>query len=97
MDEALSYVALDISSRPCLVYKVKYSKAYKEKFNFDLLEDFFQAFSANAGITLHIEIKHGRNNHHMAESIFKGFARALKQAVKKESKSNKVPSTKGKL
>ena len=97
MDEALSYVAIDISARPYLVYKAKYAKAFNEKFDYDLIEDFFRAFVNNAGITLHISMKHGRNNHHIAESIFKGFGRALAQAVKKDKKTRGVPSTKGKL
>ncbi|MBU2614335.1 MAG: imidazoleglycerol-phosphate dehydratase HisB [Elusimicrobia bacterium] len=97
MDEALSYIAIDISARPCLVYKVKFAKSFAEKFNYSLLEEFFQAFANNAGVTLHISMKHGRNNHHIAESIFKGFGRALAQAVKKDAKIKRVPSTKGKL
>jgi len=96
MDEALSYVVVDISSRPYLSYKVKFRKPYIE-FDFDLIEDFFQALTATAGVTLHIYMKSGRNNHHIAESIFKGFGKALSEAVSKGKVSRQVPSTKGKL
>lgn len=91
MDEALSYVTLDLSARPFLYYRVKFSPG--GNFDFSLLEDFFRALTNRAGITLHIELKHGRSNHHIAESIFKGFGRALEMAVKKTSR--RIPSTKG--
>lgn len=96
MDEALSYVAIDLSGRPYLSYKVKF-KNQKSGFDFDLLNDFFYSLAINAGITLHIEMKSGRNNHHIAEAIFKGFGRALAQAIATEKKRKGVPSTKGKL
>ena len=99
MDESLSYVAVDISNRPYLDYKIKFKPNYKcDRFDFDLIEDFFRALINSAGITLHIELKHGRNNHHIAESVFKGFGKALSQAVSVgKTKSRGVPSTKGKL
>lgn len=96
MDEALSYIAIDLSGRPFLSYKVKF-KPQAQGFDFDLLNDFFYSLAINAGITLHIEMKKGRNNHHIAESIFKGFGRALAQAVAVDRKKKGVPSTKGKL
>ena len=96
MDEALSYVALDISGRPYLEYKVDF-KHKKEGFDFELLKEFFYAVAVNAGITLHIMQKAGSNNHHIAESVFKGFGRALRQAVELNKKQNGIPSTKGKL
>ncbi|MFH1369643.1 MAG: imidazoleglycerol-phosphate dehydratase HisB [Elusimicrobiota bacterium] len=96
MDEALSYVAIDVSGRPYLNFKVKF-KNQRTGFDFDLLNDFFYALAINAGITLHIEMKSGRNNHHIAESIFKGFGRALSQAVSPASKRKGVPSTKGRI
>lgn len=96
MDEALSFVVVDISSRPLLVYNVKFKPPYTE-FDFDLIEDFFQAVAANAGITLHITMKYGRSNHHIAESIFKGFGKALKDAVSLRSRTSRILSTKGKL
>ena len=69
----------------------------KDEFDFSLLEDFFRAICFNAGLTLHVNLKYGKNNHHIAESIFKGFARALKGAVSINPKVKGVPSTKGVL
>jgi imidazoleglycerol-phosphate dehydratase len=96
MDEALSYVSLDLSGRPYLEYEAKI-KFQKEGFDFSLLKEFFYALAINAGITLHISMLKGSNNHHIAESIFKGFARALGQAVSLDSKQKGIPSTKEKL
>ena len=96
MDEALSYVALDLSGRPFLDYDVSF-KPLKSGFDFDLLQEFFYALAANARMTLHIALKRGRNNHHIAESLFKGFGRALAQALSANSRQKGVPSTKGKL
>ncbi|MDR2709344.1 MAG: imidazoleglycerol-phosphate dehydratase HisB [Elusimicrobiota bacterium] len=95
MDEALSYIALDLSGRPFLSYEVDI-KFQTTGFNYDLIQEFFYALASNALMTLHIKMLKGRNNHHIAESIFKGFGRALKQAIAK-TKSSKVPSTKGVL
>lgn len=94
MDEALAYVALDISGRPHLSYQAGI-KFQKEGFNYDLLQEFFTAFVNNASVTLHIKMMQGRNNHHIAESMFKGFARALSQAFCADKKNKKIPSTKG--
>jgi imidazoleglycerol-phosphate dehydratase len=96
MDEALSYVAIDISGRPFLEYKVNF-KYMKQGFDFSLLKEFFYAVAINAGITLHIREKAGSSNHHIAESVFKGFGRALRQAVEINKKQKGIPSTKGKL
>lgn len=96
MDEALAYVVIDISGRPYLGYKVKF-KPQSGGFDFGLLEDFFYALAINAGITVHIELKKGRNNHHMAEAVFKGFGKALAQAVAVSKGRKSVPSTKGRL
>ena len=96
MDEALSYVAIDISGRPYLDYKVKF-KPGNRGFDFGLFKEFFYAVAINAGITLHIKQKSGENNHHIAESIFKGFGRALRQAVAVNAKQKGIPSTKGVL
>ncbi|MCL2389390.1 MAG: imidazoleglycerol-phosphate dehydratase HisB [Elusimicrobia bacterium] len=95
MDEALAYVALDLSNRFYLSYEVNI-KFQKTGFDYDLLHEFFYALAANAGITLHIKMLKGRNNHHIAESIFKGFGRAFGAAISK-TKSKSVPSTKGVL
>ncbi|MBN1621665.1 MAG: imidazoleglycerol-phosphate dehydratase HisB [Endomicrobiales bacterium] len=96
MDEALSYISLDLSGRPYLDYKVKF-KPIKCGFDFDLLEDFFYSFAINSKITLHISLRKGRNNHHIAESIFKGFGRSMSQAIKIDTRKKRIPSTKGKL
>lgn len=96
MDEALSYIALDLSGRPFFEYKVKF-KNEKKGFDYDLLQDFFQAFAFNSAMTLHISLMCGRSDHHIAESIFKGMGRALSQAVKIDARKKGVPSTKGKL
>jgi imidazoleglycerol-phosphate dehydratase len=94
MDEALSYVSMDISGRPLLEYKLKF-KNKANGFDYDLIEDFFAAFVNNARVTLHISMKAGRNDHHIAESVFKGFGRALAQAVRVDKNRKGVPSSKG--
>jgi len=102
MDEALSYVAIDLGGRPYLSYNVKFSaiggSAFGGKrlagFDYSLIEEFFRAVSNSAGMNIHIKNHSGSNNHHIAESIFKGFAKAVRQAVKIEKKSSGVPSTK---
>ena len=96
MDEALSYIAIDLSGRPCLEYKVIF-KNKTDGFDFDLIEDFFIAFVNNARMTLHISMKNGRNDHHIAESVFKGFGRSLAQAVAIDKRRKGIPSSKGKL
>ena len=97
MDEALAYVALDISGRPFLSYEAKI-EFQQTGFNYDLIQEFFIALVNNAGMTLHIKMMKGRNNHHIAESIFKGLGRALAIAVSINKKNkNKIPSTKGSI
>ncbi len=98
MDETLASVALDISGRPYIVYNVSLPKRGKIKeFDADLIEDFFQALVTNSGITLHINLRYGRNIHHIFEAVFKAFARALDEATTIDSRVSGVPSTKGKL
>lgn len=98
MDESLAAVSLDISGRPYLVYKVEFPKKSKLKdFDPDLIEDFLQAFSSHAGITLHIGVPYGRNTHHIIEAIFKALGRALRQAATIDPRVKGIPSTKGKL
>ena len=97
MDEALAHVALDISGRSYLVFNAKFPKENIGNFDMELVEEFFQAVAANAGITLHINLHYGQNAHHMAEAIFKAFARALSQAVAKNDRIEGVLSTKGVL
>lgn len=96
MDEALSYIALDFSGRFYLSYEADI-KFQKTGFNYDLIQEFFYALAFNAGITLHIKMIKGRNNHHIAESMFKAFGRALKQAVAYSKEKKSIPSTKGVL
>ncbi|MBL0350704.1 MAG: imidazoleglycerol-phosphate dehydratase HisB [Elusimicrobia bacterium] len=98
MDETLSYVALDLSGRPYFDFKVKFHLQNKPPISFELFDDFFQAVAMNAKMNLHIKLLQGRNNHHIAESIFKGFGRALAMAVRIDPRrGSAVPSTKGAL
>ncbi|MDA8083334.1 MAG: imidazoleglycerol-phosphate dehydratase HisB [Nitrospiraceae bacterium] len=98
MDETLASVCLDISGRSYLVYKVEFPKKSRLRaFDPDLIEDFMQAFAANAGITLHVGVAYGRNTHHIIEAIFKALGRALRQAVTIDPRVKGVPSTKGKI
>ena len=95
MDEALSYVVIDCGGRPFFQYNVPFVPQSKAPFSFELFEDFFQAFAMEAKINLHIKLFQGRNNHHIAESLFKGFAKSLRQAVSYDKIQDVVPSTKG--
>ena len=97
MDEALAEVSLDLSGRPYLVFNVQFKRLLKGGFDFDLVEEFFRALVNSARITLHINLKYGKNNHHISEAIFKGFGFALRQAVKIEPRIKGIPSTKGRL
>jgi len=98
MDEALTRVALDISGRPYLVWRVEFSRPKVGDMDTELFREWFQAFATNAGITLHVECLYGDNNHHIAESCFKGLARALRLAVAiDEHRVDAIPSTKGRL
>jgi len=97
MDETLSYVALDLSNRPYFVWKVKWTKSEVGRFDGLLLEHFFESVAASARMNLHMALKYGKQPHHIAESLFKGFARALSQAVAMDPRVKGVPSTKGKL
>lgn len=98
MDETLSRVVIDISGRPVLVFKVDFTRDKIGEFDTDLVREWFQAFAMNAGITLHVETLYGENGHHIAESCFKGLARALRTAVAIDPKAaGEVPSTKGSL
>jgi imidazoleglycerol-phosphate dehydratase len=96
MDEALTRVAIDISGRPFLVFKVEFGRDKVGSFDTELVNEWFQAFAMNAGITLHVETLYGANDHHIAESCFKGLARALRAAVTIDPRAKgEVPSTKG--
>ncbi len=98
LDEALSRVALDFSGRPGLEYHVEYPRARVGEFDVDLLREFFQGFANHALVTLHIDNLRGRNTHHIAETIFKAFGRALRAAVEPDPRMEGIlPSTKGSL
>jgi len=98
LDEALSRVVVDCSGRPGLEYAVDYPRARIGEFDVDLLFEFFQGFVNHAMVTLHIDSIRGRNAHHIAETIFKAFGRALRVAVEHDPKMEGVlPSTKGAL
>ncbi|GAB4573853.1 MAG: imidazoleglycerol-phosphate dehydratase HisB [Rhodothalassiaceae bacterium] len=98
MDETLARVALDISGRPFLVWKVVFSQPRLGEMDTELFEEFFRAFAFSAGITLHVESLYGVNNHHRIESCFKGLARALRDAIAIDPRAaDAVASTKGTL
>jgi imidazoleglycerol-phosphate dehydratase len=97
MDEALSTVSLDISGRSFLVFNVDGMKDKVGDFDTELVEEFFLAFTNNAKINLHINLQYGKNTHHIIESIFKGFGRALRVASTINPDVKGVPSTKGML
>ena len=98
LDEALSRVVLDCSGRPGLDYHVEYPRARVGEFDIDLLREFFQGFVNHAQVTLHIDNIRGRNAHHIAETIFKAFGRALRMAVEPDPRMQGImPSTKGSL
>jgi imidazoleglycerol-phosphate dehydratase len=98
MDETLTRVALDISGRPVLVFKVEFVRDKVGTFDTELVSEWFRAFAVNSGMTLHVETLYGGNDHHIAESCFKGLARALRAAVAIDAAAaNEIPSTKGSL
>ena len=98
MDEALTRVAIDISGRPFLVFKSEFVRDKVGPFDTELVQEWFQAFAMNAAVTLHVATLYGTNDHHIAESCFKGLARALRAAVAIDPRAaHEVPSTKGTL
>lgn len=98
MDEAMARIALDISSRPFLAYRVALKASQTGSFDVNLVREFFRALVVHSGITMHVDLVSGDDPHHVAESIFKSFARALDQATGFESRlGGAVPSTKGLL
>lgn len=98
MDETLTEVALDLSNRPYLIWKVAFTKPKLGEMDTELFKEWFQAFAQASGATLHMWNKYGENNHHIVESCYKGLARALRQAVEIDPrKADAVPSTKGVL
>lgn len=98
MDETLTRVALDLSNRPSLVWRVPFTWSKLGDMDTELFQEWYRAFAQSAGITLHVETLYGENNHHMIESCYKGLARALRVAVEIDlRRRNDVPSTKGVL
>ncbi|MFL6650828.1 MAG: imidazoleglycerol-phosphate dehydratase HisB [Sulfurifustaceae bacterium] len=98
LDEALSRVVIDFSGRPGLEYGVEFPRARINDFDVDLFHEFFQGFANHAQVTLHIECLRGKNAHHIAETVFKAFGRALRAALELDARVGQaVPSTKGTL
>lgn len=97
LDEALSRVVLDLSGRPGLEWCVDFPRARIGDFDVDLLREFFQGMVNHSLLTLHVDALRGRNAHHIAETIFKAFGRALRAAVERDPRSDAIPSTKGTL
>lgn len=98
MDEALTRVALDISGRPYLIWKVAFPTQKIGAMDTELFREWFQAFAQNAGITLHVENLYGENSHHIAETCYKGLAKALRAAIAIDpAQKDQLPTTKGTL
>lgn len=97
MDEALAQVSMDISGRPFLVFDAEFTTDKLGTFDTEMVEEFFRAVAFNSGITLHVRVLYGKNNHHMIEGMFKAFGRALCEAVSKNERIKGVMSTKGML
>jgi len=98
LDEALSRVVVDLSGRPGMEFNVEFTRARIGEFDVDLIKEFFQGFVNHALVTLHIDNLSGSNAHHQAETIFKAFGRALRQAIEADPRAaGTIPSTKGSL
>lgn len=97
LDEALSRVVIDFSGRPGLNYQVEYPRARIQDFDVDLVNEFFQGFVNHAMATLHVDGLRGNNAHHIAETVFKAFGRAVRMAVEQDPRETGTPSTKGVL
>ncbi len=98
MDETLTRVAIDVSGRPYLIWNVSFSQPKVGDMDTELFREWFQAFAQNAGVTLHVSNLYGTNNHHIAETCFKGLARVLRSAISLDPRqAGRVPSTKGTL
>ena len=95
MDESLVRIAIDLSGRGQLIYRVQFEQQRVGSFEVSLVEEFFRSLSYHAGMTLHINLLYGKNSHHIIEAIFKSFGRALDKATKKDNRINDIPSTKG--
>ncbi|NLW11245.1 MAG: imidazoleglycerol-phosphate dehydratase HisB [Clostridiaceae bacterium] len=98
MDEALLEAVIDLSGRPYIVFHADFNAPLVGDFDTQLTEEFFRAFAFNAGITLHLSCRYGRNDHHIIEGMFKACARALRQAIRiDQANADRIPSTKGVL
>jgi imidazoleglycerol-phosphate dehydratase len=97
MAESKVEVAVDVSNRPYLVYRVELTNDRIGDFDASLTEDFLYAFSQNAGLDLHVELRYGRQPHHVVEAVFKGVARALRSAVERDPREQGLPTVKGAL
>ncbi len=97
LDETLADVVVDLSGRPFLVYNVTLSHREVKGFDLGLFEDFFQALTTQGGLNLHVNVRYGRNPHHVLEAVFKAFAKAMDQATRLDERVVGVPSTKGVL
>jgi len=98
LDEALSRAVVDFSGRPGLEYRVEFPRARISEFDVDLFHEFFQGFTNHALVTLHLDCLRGKNAHHVAETVFKAFGRALRMALERDARvGDAVPSTKGTL
>jgi imidazoleglycerol-phosphate dehydratase len=97
MQESLANVAIDISGRSALVFNARLDTKKIGDFDTELIKEFLEAFSVNAGINLHVDVPYGENAHHISEAVFKGVAKALDRATRIDERTNDVPSTKGVL
>jgi len=95
MEESLAQVAVDLSGRAAVVFRVEFPTEKTGEFDVQLIEEFLNAFAGNAGMNLHVTVPYGRNSHHIAEAIFKGLAKALDRAAQIDPRVTDVPSTKG--
>lgn len=95
MDESLVQIALDLSGRGQLIYRVQFEQERVGSFEVNLVEEFFRALSYHAGMTLHINLLYGKNSHHIIEAIFKAFGRSLDEATGQDNRLDNIPSTKG--
>jgi imidazoleglycerol-phosphate dehydratase len=97
MAESKVEVAVDVSNRPYLVYRIELANTRIGDFDASLTEDFLYAFSQSAGLDLHVELRYGKNPHHVVEAVFKGVARALRTAIERDARVRGLPSVKGAL
>lgn len=97
MDESLAFAAVDISGRPYVVFEGEFTSSACGSFDTQLTEEFFRAVAVNAGLTLHLRVLYGKNDHHKIEALFKAFGLALREAAAPDPRVKGVPSTKGSL